>query len=738
MKRLLCLILCLSFVLAGCKDKYIEPVEEPLIAVTWANLAEYKNIEVPYIPVAYEAKVLPYTIESDLSNIENIDMFSGFSQEQINMLVDNGFVVLPSNNTKLHYTYDANEYLHIPNFVTTDSVLHMYHQFYDKSLAYIEGEFLADDLKLLTDSMLKKSIKVNEAVTDTELTDLTKENIVFFLVAKMLLAGNSYVSKEYDSAIVEIAKKEYNLIQEAEGYVRSPLFDKDLDYSQFRVRGHYTKSAEYERFFKTMMWYGFASMPLMVNEGKGLDVENAQKAILMTYSVFVDGDQDNTAKLWNSIYEPTGFYVGLSDDLNFFDLKDVLIKVFGENPEINAFADKQYYGALFEEIRKLRNPKINSKITQQDTAKGKQFRFMGQRYVLDSYILQELMEPILRPVPTGLDVMGTMGSLQAEKMLFEDMKPQEQWPKYETNYNEIKNEISKYEDSIWQSNLYNGWLWTIKASLKEYDETSNMPYFMMNEAWSNKSLNTALGSYTELKHDTVLYGKQAAAEMGGPIDYADQHYVEPNVELYSKLLWLMQYSTANLEARGLLNEDLLKSSKEYITILELLVNCSVKELNNEPLTKEEKDKLLWYGGTLESISNGFYVGSIPKGEDIPPAEKSGMLVTDVATIGNGNLSMGTGFFDEIYVVVPVEGKLYLSRGSVYSFYEFVSDTRLTDQEWWALNGLIIKSEEYGDVLEFAEPSVDLPKQPYWVETFKTNTNELEIDSTDIDWDELNE
>lgn len=731
MKRLFCLVLCLSIVLAGCKDEYIEPVKEPLIAVTWANVDEYKNIDVPYTPLTYDAKVLPYIVESDLSNIENIDMFTGFSPEQIKMLVDNGFVVLPSTNTKIHNTYDSNEYLHIPNFITSDSVLHMYHQFYDKSLSYIEGEFLAKDIELLTDSMLTKSIKVNEIVTESELTDLAKENITFFLVAKMLLAGNSFVAQDFDDDIIQKAKEEYKLIQEAKGYNKSPLFDKDLDYSQFKVSGHYKKSAEYERFFKTMIWYGFTSMPLLVNEGKGLDVENAQKSILMTYSVFVDGDKDNTAKLWNSIYAPTGFYVGLSDDLNFFDLKNVLINVFGENPDINSLGDKEYYGALFEEIRKLREPKINAKI-EHGTATDKQFRFMGQRYVLDSYILQELMEPIVRPVPTGLDVLGTFGSAQAEKLLFEVIKPQVTWPKYETNYNNIKKDISEYDTIIWQSNLYSGWLWALKDTLIEYDVTANMPYFMTNEAWRNKTLNTVLGSYTELKHDTILYGKQSATEMGGPTDFADQHYVEPNVELYSKLLWLMQYSTTNLEARGLLNEELLASSKEYIGILQLLVDCSVKELNNEPLTDDEKNQLLWYGGTLKNISNGFLVGSAIKSDSMS-SEKSAMLVSDVSNIDGKNLSMGTGFFDEIYVVVPVEGKLYLTRGSLYSFYEFVSDQRLRDEDWWAMNGVRITN----DVLEIGEPSLDLPLQPFWVNTFKSNVNEVEFDESKVDWDSLN-
>lgn len=730
MKRIVSLILLLTVsinvVLTGCdrEEDKIKPPIEPEVAVKWSDIEAFNHIDVPYLPVPFEANVMPYTINEDLSNVENINMFSGFSEDQIKSLVENGFIVLPGKNVKIYDTYSQNENLTIPNFITSDSVLHTYHQFYDKTLFYIEGEYLADDLRGLSEGMLVKSIKVNDLITDPSLVDLAKKNIAFFLVAKMLMAGNTYISETIDSDIIDLAKKEYKLIQEAEGYSLSPLFGQNLDYSQFKARGHYTKSADYERFFKTMMWYGLPSMPLLVNEGKGLHVENAQQVMLLTYTVFVDGDTNNTAKLWNDIYAPTGFFVGVSDDLTFFELKDILIKVFGENPDMNQLANKASYGALFEEIIKLRDPVINAKVQNVSISKDKQFRFMGQRYVLDSDIIQQQIDPVSRPIPTGLDVMGVLGSSQAEKLIFTDLKPQETWPQYETNYNQSKKEISDYDNAIWQDNLYNGWLWVIKASLKEFDEHSNMPLFMTNEAWKNKTLNTALGSYAELKHNTLLYGEQSGSGMGGPEEYADAHYVEPNVELYSKLLWLMEYSTKNLEARGLLNEELIASSKEYISMLKLLINCSIKELNNGPLSEADKEALLQYGATLQTINDGFIAGTVP-GEERRPTEKSGMVVADVVNIGEQNLSMATGLFDEIYVVVPIEGKLYLTRGSVYSFYEFVSDSRLRDEDWWAMSGLLPAGES-GEFLEVGEPSEALPQQPSWTSTYKLGSNTVEI------------
>ncbi|MBR7037416.1 DUF3160 domain-containing protein [bacterium] len=39
----------------------------------------------------------------------------------------------------------------------------------------------------------------------------------------------------------------------------------------------------------------------------------------------------------------------------------------------------------------------------------------------------------------------------------------------------------------------------------------NVPYFKLDPVYSLKNLVTYMGSYTELKHDTLLYVKQAYA-----------------------------------------------------------------------------------------------------------------------------------------------------------------------------------------------------------------------------------
>lgn len=340
--------------------------------------------------------------------------------------------------------------------------------------------------------------------------------------------------------------------------------------------------------------------------------------------------------------------------------------------------------------------------------------------------------PILRPMPSALDVMGVLGSETAEDLMMNYYKPQDEWPEYKENFYALKEEVSEYDVATWSENLYNGWLWSIKENLTEYDENSGMPYFMTNEAWRAKSLNASVGSYTELKHDTVLYGKQSVAEGGNGVIYKNHyHYVEPNIYLYSKLLYLTEYTMSVLRERNMLESNLERGATYYQELLQFLIDCSVKELRNEKLSDEEYNSLLYYGASMANIIDYFLFAAA---EDYESIDITDMLVTDIATNPGAYLSLGTGFFDHIYVVIPVEGKLYLSRGAVYSSYEFISDKRLTDEEWWALNGITIDENEYVTFPVFTEPSEDLPAQPDWVNTFKSKVNNVIIDPIDVEWE----
>jgi hypothetical protein len=104
-----------------------------------------------------------------------------------------------------------------------------------------------------------------------------------------------------------------------------------------------------------------------------------------------------------------------------------------------------------------------------------------------------------------------------------------------------------------------------------------------------------------------------------------------------------------------------------------------KELSGQVLSEDDQELIRSYGDYLARVVRWANDNEIPD-----PAA----IIADVATDPNEGdvLEVGIGDVHEIYVVAPVpqaDGSLALTvaRGGVFSYYEFPSKTRLTDEEW---------------------------------------------------------
>jgi hypothetical protein len=568
----------------------------------------------------------------------------------------------------------------------------------------------------MTESMLKKSIYLYNEVQNPDVKDEALANTAYFGVA--WLALQKELPEDMPAEAREFAEKEFELVMTAAGFSKSFLFPFKMDYSQYIPRGHYTRSGDLERYFRTLMWYGQVPFNVYKDERtKELDMKQVTRAMLMTYALFLEDGSASDAVLWENIYNPTVFYVGKTDDLTIYDFRELILEVYGANPDINMFMEDNYSARLKEAVDKLPEPGIKHKYISVDTPSGKQFRFMGQRYIPDSEILQELVEPIKRPIPMGLDVMAVLGSDRAYDMLINRHRVPEQWDGYLEAFSRMKDKFLQVDSRTWRSNMYYGWLWVLKSQLEPFGE--GYPSFMRNDAWMDKSLNTALASWAELRHDTILYGKQSGAECGGdPPPEVIGGYVEPNIELYEKLLWLTRYSRENLAARQILPVDLENRMQNFEDLLQFLINCSVKQLRNEELSVEEYNTLLTYGGTLEYLTSSL---ASEEGERIrwfeitSETDKNMAVIADVHTAGNSYLEEAVGPAHEIFVVVPIGGRLYLARGAVFSYYEFVSSKRLTDEEWQQMikEGNQPERPEWTDNFTAEEKEeIPVPREPY--------------------------
>ena len=490
-------------------------------------------------------------------------------------------------------------------------------------------------------------------------------------------------------------------------------------------------------YIRAMMLYGQVGFGLMPNEWK-VNLENAPITSMM--SMLLLNNKDVLAA-WDSVFTATSIYVGQADDVSLEDYKGLIQKVYGESFNLLQVKQPQYEAALIEAVKALPEPQINAKlIFTKDTTEGKQYRVMGQRYTLDSDILQSLMEPVLRPVPTGLDVLAAFGSEEAETLINVYYEPDTLWPAYTTTLEKLKELVATRPEEAWTQNLYNGWLWSIQATATSFETTEGVPRFMQTQAWTDKSLYTALGSYAELKHDTVLYSKQAGAEMGGYIANMPYIYVEPNVEVYTRLLQLVTLTKESLGEKGLLSEEALSVLEQIQAYLEVIESCAMKELTNESFTEEEYYMLTSFGGMVDYVSVQLARMNLLD-DAYTTSNHTSALISDVATIADVEwyLEMGTGIPNEIYVICPYKGQLFLAKGATFSYYEFVTDERLTDEVWHEMIGIeTVVDPDWGfEWVRYNPETVGCEAYvPAWATSFiSSEANQVETTGLEIMWDD---
>jgi hypothetical protein len=412
------------------------------------------------------------------------------------------------------------------------------------------------------------------------------------------------------------------------------------------------------------------------------------------------------------MYAVTAFYVGLADDLTPYEYLGAVDKVFGSSFEATDLLNEDDFFALKVELALLRSPKIyggtgsiwlTPPITPEsldevlDMTKG--MRLMGQRFIPDSYMFQNLVFPPVgtytgswdsplpftlgetglgpgRCYPCGLDVMAILGSTRAEAILLE--LGETDYINYDLRFNELKSEFDAFNLSDWNRNLYWSWLYSLRALIEGFDE--GYPNFMRTEAWDKKGLNAALASWTELRHDTILYAKQSytpgyTGPYPPPPPPPPPGYVEPVPEFYGRLLALTQMTREGLSDYNVLSAEATERLIRLENILNRLIEIANKELTNQELSENEHSYIRGLAKTLERAVIG--------------VEEKGIkttLVADVHThfVEKKVVEEGVGYVDLIIVVCPApDGSIYLAAGPVLSYYEFKHpmDDRLTDEAW---------------------------------------------------------
>ncbi|MFW9912925.1 MAG: DUF3160 domain-containing protein [Candidatus Thorarchaeota archaeon] len=650
-----------------------------------SDFADFQPHEEPFIPNAPL-----YSVDPGLSNVAGYGLIETIPADLLLQIEYNGFAAATQTEyTQIHEILELNEEQSIPSFVSSDTVLHAFHVLYDLALREVEVYSFWDLLGNLTSSMLDSSFNQYLAAPEGRWKDAALRNMMFFTVALKLIDSNYMIPPAFPFQVdIEVAKV-LSLI-EAHDTISDEWFQEYReDFTQFVPRGHYTRSETLERYFKAMMWYGRVSLRLQPDlpelpNDKGMD--NTAQAILISLALM---DEISTMPagitgydLWDSIYEPTVFFVGAADDLLPTEYLELIQSIYGSEITIPDLDDDVLLENFIDAALELREPAILGHPVP-DTLTLTQtmgLRFMGQRYIPDSYILGQLVYKNVgtlanpRLMPMGLDVMAALGSDRAWKLL----EPEKVYANYESQMNMLWDMVGNITEAEWTSNLYYLWLYSLLPLLSDPGE--GYPFFMQSEAWVDKQLSTALGSWAELRHDTILYAKQSYTwELTGIPDVV-KGYVEPVPQVYARLASLCKMMIDGLDSRSLLSDMIdTKLNKLYDLLLDLQT-ISIKELEGTPLTSEEFHLI---GGSGKILGD---IVALPRNDQfISDADDDMAVIADVHTDPNEGevLEEAIGRPMVIYVAIIVDGQVILTRGGIFSYYEFTwpMDDRLTDEAW---------------------------------------------------------
>ncbi len=627
----------------------------------------------------------------NMDNLVNPFQLKEFDPKLHEMLGRTGFAIVPAEHNQLFHVYEKNDYADFPSFVTTDLYLQLFHLYFDCVLRDVEEKHL-DSLMTVFSSRMGTELKMLAGSSrEAEVRTAAEFGQAWFAVASWLFSHDEApgqdtvpdIPENYRQMVADEIRKVFagkNTYSEMLEYFppREPFA-----YALFRPRGHYTRSQLCRRYFRGMMWLQTAHF--------GTDKPEKMKQVALIADIF--NQRLELQELYGKVSDPITYLMGTPDNITLEQVSG-LIRQTGL-PIGKLLQSGKAMKKLTQEIEKLAQGQMRI-VMPSARASRYLVDIMPQRYQPDAAALIETVDSkskvSLRPCPKGLDWMAVMGLPGAERILTEELKEAQKWPGFAGALDEARR---KTADTQWDACMANRWM----QSLQTLGDTAQVrPYFMQTPQWQKKILNTALASWAELKHDAILYAKQpmlAECGDGGPEAPVVKGYIEPNVRFWEKAVDLVMQMDRTLTTYGLQTEKAKAVTERIRELAEFCRDISRKELAGKQLTDEEYEQIEIVGATAENISLELVSEDnqmLQGWSDVVSTDKKVAVVADVFTANGDNVAIkdrcvlyeGVGPAYEIYVVVEIDGFLYLTRGAVFSYREFtrlVSDPRMTDEEW---------------------------------------------------------
>jgi hypothetical protein len=469
--------------------------------------------------------------------LEAIREHYGLTEGALARFAQNGFVILPGKEyPSFPYGYFDIYGADLPVYVTADMVLEAVHRSYDDILKELERADLAPRLGRLLAAMrarLAGGTLTGEAAADAD----------FYLsVAIALLTGEepAPVTGIDAELVAQFVAKAVG----ATGAETVVIFgtEREIDFSQFRPRGHYSDDAVLEPYFRSMIWLGRIDLRLLETQPDGKQVFwRRQLEAALGLRALLDS---SSLSDWQSLDRAIGAFVGSHDDMTLPEL-DQLLAALGTTREagLGELADPVIAQAIVD--GRYGAQRIASQIIRRLPGDGgalplnASFAFLGQRYTVDSHVFSNVVYDRVetRVLPSPLDAaFAALGNDHAVSLLSSEL---ERHP-YAGALAAMRTLVDAHPSEYWQSSLYTSWLDALRSLSPRVGggaegaaasvDAAGLPGVVRTEAWARRLLNTQLASWAQLRHDTLLYAKQSYTA-GSVCEFPDA-YVEPYPEFF--------------------------------------------------------------------------------------------------------------------------------------------------------------------------------------------------------------
>ncbi|KKR20204.1 MAG: hypothetical protein UT48_C0020G0007 [Parcubacteria group bacterium GW2011_GWE2_39_37] len=451
-----------------------------------------------------------------------------------------------------------------------------------------------------------------------------------------LVDENKFSAKEvqeYNFELPDYLKddvtKELKLILEANKVEKSPVMLYPRDYASFVIPSDVKDNAKLSNFSLAINWKK-AVFPLYFKDVKCenclLDKNDwAINQIAATYIAKDFSENQELKNRWARIYKVVSYFSGLRKDLTYLHYNEALENQFGKDLEVEEIYSQEVDKSVAAGL-KIQNALNKVKFSELEGSYNRQenknlpmigMRLLQESYWPDNYIFEELTKPKVsaytknvsalmdsklnntrctinglnapeRCNGIGLDIINLISPISDNKYFLENTA----YKNYPPQVEKIKKQLANFDVYSWHNNNY----WTILDIQKTILDKNSFyagPINSETPAWKEKQLNTALGTWVNLRlpSDKLVNAVQKVDSFGST-DNAEI-LIEPNLNLVnelsanSKMLSKMLYSLRVISQTDYSAKKLGEFSEELDKII-LLVK---KELNGEEFDLSEQQFL---------------------------------------------------------------------------------------------------------------------------------------------------